>query len=53
MTLKDKLLDKKLKAPLIPPKERLISEVEIQKMGKLAKKAITVLEVITFIEKLN
>eukprot|EP00331_Platyophrya_macrostoma_P032380 CAMPEP_0176454038 /NCGR_PEP_ID=MMETSP0127-20121128/29668_1 /TAXON_ID=938130 /ORGANISM="Platyophrya macrostoma, Strain WH" /LENGTH=350 /DNA_ID=CAMNT_0017843157 /DNA_START=52 /DNA_END=1104 /DNA_ORIENTATION=- len=40
----DKLLDKQLKAPLIPPKNKLISDEEIYKMEKQAKKVITVLE---------
>lgn len=38
-------MDKQLKAPLIPPKERLISDEEILKMDKLGKKVITVLQV--------
>jgi len=40
----DKLLDKNLKPPLIPPKEKLISDEEIKKMEKLGKKITTVLE---------
>ena len=38
-------MDKQLKPPLIPPKERLISDEEILKMDKLGKKVITVLQV--------
>jgi len=40
----DKLLDKELKAPYLPPKSKLMSEVDIKKMETLGKKAIAELE---------
>jgi len=40
----DKLLDRELKPPYAPPKEKLISEAEIKKMDQLGKKVITELE---------
>jgi len=39
------LLDKELKAPYLPPKSKLMSEVDIKKMETLGKKAIAELEV--------
>lgn len=41
----DKLLDKELKPPYIPPKEKLISDAEIKKMDQLSKKVIVEIEV--------
>lgn len=38
-------MDKKLKPPQIPPKDRLISDEELKKMEKLGKKITAVLEV--------
>jgi len=40
----DKLLDKELKAPYLPPKSKLMSDVDIKKMEALGKKAIAELE---------
>ena len=42
-------MDKKLKPPLIPPKEKLISPEEIQKMEKLGKKVLAVLAVSSYL----
>jgi cGMP-dependent protein kinase len=43
--VQDKLLDRELKPPYVPPKEKLISDAEIKKMDQLGKKVITELEV--------
>jgi len=41
------LLDRELKPPYLPPKEKLISDAEIKKMEQLNKKVYYEIEVIT------
>jgi hypothetical protein len=41
-------LDKELKPPYLPPKERLISDADIKKADALGKKVIVEIEVLVF-----
>lgn len=48
MIVQDKLMDKELKPPYMPPKEKIISDHEIEKQAILEKLVIEEIKVIIF-----
>lgn len=49
---KDKLLDKELKPPFLPPKSKMISEKDIEKMIVLNKNIVDEIKVFFFLKRI-